>query len=107
MILVSRKVAIDLFARIPVGYNVELRSLYNLDRTIAQFVLPHLEAFVNASTGHRPSKYDAKVWENILGEIIMAFRILANDDAQFTHDEQRIVDRGLKLFSDNYPHLWF
>lgn len=79
-------------------------ELWNLDVTIAQFILPRMKAFVkdkkkNISYGKRYFKE--------LDKIIAAFTILSDDMRLIPSDEENaVIQKGLKLFANHYRGLW-
>ena len=73
-------------------------ELWNLDITIASFVLPRLKAFREVYT------------DDIAGDVdkaIPAFELLAREDHWFTKDEQAVVDEGLDAFRRSFQGLWY
>lgn len=102
---------------------------WNLDHTIAVFVLPRLKAFKEVHCGSpcQPNKdcqlksIGEKEWNQILDKMIYAFEIHASEDMSFGYDldhtdqekfsreyKERMdkVSEGLKLFAKWYGNLW-
>lgn len=98
-------------------------ELYNLDVTIAQFVLPRLKRFKELSKAY-PGYLTEDEWSDILDKIIFAFEITI-DCVEYTgvcaelenlpfkefkekwkeYDAKRT--EGLKLFAEHYNNLWW
>jgi hypothetical protein len=74
----------------------EDEELWDLDFTIADFILPRLIRFkeLNNSEGV----------EEVLDKMILAFELIVNDDIK--DENEKIIDEGLKLFSKNFRKLW-
>ena len=89
------------------------RELWDLDNTIAQFILPRLKAF-KPYTGSYPIGLTEKKWNHILKEMIWSFELVAAGEEyppiEYT-EEQRVLwrhrkQRGLNLFAKYLSHLW-
>jgi hypothetical protein len=87
------------------GFNPN--ETWNLDHSIALFVLPRLKYFRNNIHVY-PAKLGEKRWEEILDSMIAAFELLADEDFCFGSDEEKskIIDKGLKNFVKYYRALW-
>lgn len=77
-------------------------DLWDLDHTIAKFVLPRLKAFKKQLHGY-PSGLDEKQWDAIIGKMIVAFEHIIKED-DWTHAKE--VDEGLELFGLYFQNLW-
>lgn len=73
-------------------------ELWNLDVTIARFILPRLEAFRN--TGKESEEFVKEI-----DKMIIAFQAIVSDDGMFKVDDAAIIE-GIKSFHDNYFSLW-
>ena len=89
------------------------RELWNLDHTIAQFILPRLKAFKLYADGY-PVGLTEKKWNYILKEMIWSFELFAAGEefppCKYT-EEQKILwrkrkQRGINLFAKYLTHLW-
>lgn len=91
------------------------RDLWNLDTTMARFILPRLKAF-RECYGGCPSEFldendkgiheGMKRWEKIQNEIIEVFEILVRDDMKEQFENQTKIDKGLRLFGKYFQHYW-
>ena len=80
-------------------------ELWNLDVTIAKFILPRLIEFRRELTGHPGKLPDPTAWEVILDKMIVTFTWLSQDDnvGDLLPAE---VSEGLGLFITYYRNLW-
>ena len=92
------------------GKYIPHSDTYNLDMTIAQFVLPRLELFKNLTDCYpdRDGCHSYEEWMNILDKMIKAFSIISKS-AGITRnrDEIQILEEGLDLFRKHYLDLWW
>lgn len=80
-------------------------DIYSLDYTLSFVILPALIKFKDNLTGH-PSEITFEEWQEILGKMITAFRLISEDrDDEFGELELEIKE-GLSLFAQYYRHLW-
>ena len=80
---------------------------WNLDCTIAQFILPRLKRFKEVLISH-PMNITATEWNNILDKMIFAWEYLASDDEfKDVSDIDKKVEMGLTLFAKYYQNLWW
>ena len=77
---------------------------WNLDQTIAEFILPRLNYFRKNLNGH-PGQLKFKAWKKILKKMSIAFEHILKDDMDKTRNQKKI-DEGLLLFVKYYGHLW-
>jgi len=100
------------------------QSLWNLDKTLTDYILPRLQAFreMDRSGYHfvhkehseelRPidKKLDdqlAAYWENALFDMEAAFRTMKDTvDYERTPKQHEVIKRGLHLFAEYYEKLW-
>jgi hypothetical protein len=80
-------------------------ELWNLDNTIAKFVLPRLVAFGEGMGGH-PATLTVEGWAEMLNSMIKAFELLADDEAMPGLEQNKIMETGLANFCKYYRHLW-
>lgn len=78
-------------------------ELWNLDYTIAQFVLPRLKRFREVNKGYPALLKTEDSWDEKLDEMIAYFQAYVdnNDEALEEHKE------GITLFAEWFNHLWW
>lgn len=81
-----------------------------LDFTIAQFVLPRLKHLRDHRCGY-PGCTTSEEWDKILGEMIAAFELLAEENLSWDtvaemKRQNRVISRGLRRFASWYRALW-
>jgi hypothetical protein len=83
--------------------------------TIGQFILPRLIRFKNINSGF-PIGLTSEEWDSIIDEMIFAFdwSLYYDEKPEYTElpDSQqkknwRRSDKGLKLFTKYFRHLWW
>ena len=79
-----------------------LEDLWNLDDTIARFVLPRLKAFREQSVG-RPGSMSAEEWDEILAMMIEGWEHAITPWENRTDKAQE----GLMLFAQYLNDLWW
>jgi hypothetical protein len=80
------------------------QQCFNLDNTIACFILPRLVYF-RENILSTPSLMSVEEWRDILDKMIRAFWIEVNiDDPDENQDDQ--VQEGLDLFRIHFRSLW-
>ena len=77
-------------------------ELWNLDSTIAKFVLPRLKAFKKLKGG-RPYELSNDEWDDILDKMICSFSIIAKDSINADYE---LYQEGLDLFAKYFGYLW-
>jgi hypothetical protein len=84
---------------------IDDEEIYNLDTTIAAFVLPRLKAYREryATKGH-PSELTNEQWCAIIDKMIAAFE--AHSGRRATPDDLEAAQEGLHLFATYFGHLW-
>jgi hypothetical protein len=90
---------------------------WNLFYYLAEYALPRLRSLRENCHGH-PAQLTAEEWDTILGKMIYAMNIIANDDyiLQFDWEKQEDLDRyraeallvqeGCELFGKYFQNLW-
>lgn len=105
------------------GVWVDNSELWNLDQTLAEYILPRLKKFqkVNiAYPGIEPmSTFEA--WQDAIGKMIRAFELILLDEMDVYGDIfdknieeyrkiiielQKEIDEGLELFAKYFQYLW-
>jgi len=71
----------------------------------SQWLVPRLERFIEIQNGH-PGRISEKEWTEILNKILLAHKIIAQDDL-INSEEIKIVEEGLKLYAEWYLNLWW
>lgn len=93
----------ELFAKQREERGFDNTELWNLDKTIAKFILPRLIAFRDNVAPE--GDYASESWRNDLTKMITAFENLSNYDA--INGDSQDVYKGLALFINNYRALWY
>ena len=94
-------------------------ELWNLDSTIAKFILPRLKEFRNKAISfpmefcELNSEKGLRVWKRILDKMILSFYLISkNDDidesinSNNNKKQQNTIDNGLYLFYYYFRDLW-
>lgn len=91
------------------------RELWNLDHTMAKFILPRLKAFKNYR-GTYPPDLTPEEWNEKLDEMIWAFDAILHEEETMPvidgGEKVKIMaylkrrDKGLKLFGKYLMDLW-
>ena len=85
------------------------KELWNLDKTLAEYIYPRLKRFKEIVPG-RPGCFETQEkWLNTLEQMIVAFELLSREDYVLflKEDERKAVDKGLNKFYKYYNCLWF
>ncbi|HAE75745.1 MAG TPA: hypothetical protein DCG52_05065 [Alphaproteobacteria bacterium] len=105
---------------------IDEKELWNLDITLTEFILPRLKAFKKMKRlgFPEPRTQDDTItdeqtsfiaWEQNLDDIIRGFethlRLVCNRSEKEYNEEhekaqQKIMDKGFKLFAEHYTNLW-
>ena len=83
------------------------RELWNLDITIAEFVLPRLKRFKQRSFGY-PAELTPEQWDEYLHKMINSFEFVLeqNENPSYDEKEWEKAKEGLSLFAKYYSGLW-
>ena len=84
---------------------------WNLDTTIAKFILPRLKEFREIHCGHPSRLGDEDKWNEILDKMISAFDFASKEaDPKLSWKELEAktaeAQEGFKLFAEYYFDLW-
>lgn len=84
---------------------------WNLDYTIASFILPRLKRFKQVVNCY-PDDITFEEWQNVLDKMIYAFELrVKEDDESWTLEEEKAnykkIREGLNLFTKYYFSLWW
>lgn len=82
-------------------------ELWNLDRTIALFILPRLKEYKNKEIGYSSSYENKESWYTDVEKMIDAFELIVSDEffCNLTYEQEKIIDDGLDLFRKFYFSL--
>ena len=82
-----------------------IEEVWNTDNTIAQLIVPRLQAFKALDKhGGPPDFSEMREWNNAIQKMIDAFELLKYA-ASYTEDEERRIEQGLDLFRKYYCYL--
>lgn len=84
------------------------KELWNLDITIAKFILPRLKAFKKCAAGY-PGDLTEKKWQKMLDKMIFTFEYHADKFARLstmTKKDFKTIREGFDLFQEYFPALW-
>ena len=82
------------------------RDTYELDVTIARFVVPRLKLFIQLNNRY-PNCIDEVTWNEYLGEILFALEMVAARDNPDQSVDWVRVKNGLELFGRHFTDLWW
>lgn len=82
-------------------------ELWNLDVTIAEFILPRLKKFREVCFGYPGDLNSQEEWHSILDKIIKAMEIIDSDDKILSQKDFLLKEEGLKLFAEYFSNLWW
>ena len=84
-----------------------IEEVWNTDNTIAQLIVPRLQAFKALDKhGHPDGFKDMREWNNTIQKMIDAFELMKYVQSLNTDDEKRTVEEGLDLFCRCFRNLW-
>jgi len=80
---------------------------WNLDFSIAEYILPRLKHFKKNHHGHPTSMTDRQ-WERELDKMISSFEMILKNEKYMRHDmrQQKVIDDGLVSFAKHFQRLW-
>lgn len=94
---------------------IKSEELWNLDVTIAKFILPRIHEF-RINTDSYPGNITWEEWQLILYKIEKGFDCYLNEDkftdkelsiAENAKNQKKIIDEGLELFVEYFGCLWW
>lgn len=93
------------------GLLIEKEELTNLDKTLANYILPRVKRFREINKQSYPADLkDLKQWNKILDYIIWAFQYSLKEtievDEKTREKNQRKYKKGMKLFAEYFEDLW-
>jgi hypothetical protein len=77
---------------------------WNLDETIARFILPRLKYFRDTTMGHPGDYKTYELWQKDIDIMIRAFEIVVENDFDLKVNKE--YEEGIELFSKKFTHLW-
>lgn len=84
-----------------------IEEVWNTDNTIAQLIVPRLQAFKALDKhGHPDGFKDMREWNNTIQKMIDVFELMKYVQSLNTDDEKRTVEEGLVLFCRYFRNLW-
>lgn len=84
-----------------------IEEVWNTDNTIAQLIVPRLQAFKALDKhGHPDGFKDMREWNNTIQKMIDAFELMKYVQSLNTDNEKRTVEEGLNLFRKYFCCLW-
>jgi len=95
------------YRRIQKETGVSPDETWSLDYTVACFVLPRLKAFMEIACGYPGDLGSMEEWQGILGRMVDAFELIAEDRTAHGDDERRRIEDGLDLFREWFHALWW
>ena len=83
-----------------------IEEVWNTDNTIAQLIVPRLQAFKALDKhGYCPHFKGMREWNNAIQKMINAFELLKYNSS-FSEEEEKTIKEGLDLFCKHYRNLW-
>ena len=84
-----------------------IEEVWNTDNTIAQLIVPRLQAFKALDKhGVPPDFSEMREWNNAIQKMIDAFELMKYVSGVNTKEEERIVEEGFDLFRKYFRSLW-
>ena len=81
---------------------------WNLDYTMAKFILPRLKRFRDITKCYPPELKSLDEWQKILDKMIWGFDSIVNGYDDFLNPEHnKKQQEGLDLFSKYFTALWW
>ena len=84
-------------------HGVDESEVWNLDITIAKFILPRIKLLRKTTHGY-PSTLTPEKWDKVLKQMQTSFKLTATDSVNASTLKKH--QRGLKLFAKHYNQLW-
>lgn len=78
---------------------------WSLYQTIASFIIPRLQRYLELSRENIQDPYQG--WQDDLRLVLDALTILKDDGHPMGPENQKVVDAGLKKFSEIFERLWW
>ena len=80
---------------------------WNLDETIARFILPRLRHLRENTHGY-PHDLTEEMWDDIMGKMVKSFELslLEHGEDGYEEFDQEEMQEGLDLFAKHFRNLW-
>lgn len=93
------------------GKYVSSSDIWDLDITIAKFILPRIELFRKVVDSYPDRDLNSfEEWCGILDKMIEAFRLITETTFKIKYDEierdEKTIEEGLDLFRKYYHDMW-
>ncbi len=92
-------------------YKITESYTWNLDYHFALYIYNNLIMFKKATCGYPGNYNSAEEWQFDINKMLIAFDLIMKDldlDLQRDHEESRLlIKTGLRIFSENFQHLWW
>ena len=83
-----------------------IEEVWNTNNTIAQFIVPRLQAFKALDKhGYCPAFKGMAEWNKAIQQMIDAFELL-KQLTSFSKEEEQTIEEGLDLFRKHFRNLW-
>ncbi len=88
-------------------HDYPIEEVWNTDNTIAQLIVPRLQAFKALDKHGCPDGFnDMREWNNVIQKMIDAFELMKYAGVTHSEDEKQTIEQGLDLFRKHYRNLW-
>lgn len=88
-------------------HDYPIEEVWNTDNTIAQLIVPRLQAFKALDKhGGPPDFSEMREWNNAIQKMIDAFELMKYAGRVNTKKEERTIEEGLDLFRKYFRSLW-
>lgn len=81
-------------------------QLWSLDYNLAKIIYPRLKAFKEYKRMGYPSDLKPNAWEDMLDDMVFAFKDILDDDIGFDEEKYKRREKGLRLFYERFGDLW-
>ena len=95
------------------------RECYNLDATVARYIIPRLKTFKRLASGYPPEFRSMKEWHAAIDEMIWSFEFVLSDynceEYDFKNPKKwemvqalnmKRYQKGIEMFAKYYNGLW-
>ena len=82
-------------------------EIWNLNKTIANFIIPRLKAYKEKTYTYPPEFKSEKQWGKVLTKIIEGFELYPSDEENYKKINKNIKKqkKNLQLFADHFSNL--
>lgn len=88
-------------------HDYPIEEVWNTDNTLAQLIVPRLQAFKALEKHGGPDDFkDMREWNNTIQKMIDAFELMKYAAGKQSDDEEKTIEQGLDLFRKYYRSLW-